>query len=236
MSASALPALLQLASPALPVGAYSYSPGLEPAIDAGIVRDEATAGRWIDDGMRHVLARYEAPVWRRLHRALSDNATDTVAQWNEEFLATRETAELRAETVQMGYSLMQLLRSLEPRHPERSEGSVAPLRMTGRLIDAHEIAFPTAHAAACVAWHVSEDDGLVAYLYGWAENQVMAALKTIPLGQSAGQRLLLGLRPTLDECARTSRDLPDDALSTQTPALALLSSWHETQYSRLFRS
>lgn len=249
----ALTALLQLASPTLPVGAYSYSQGLESAIDGGLVRDEASALRWIADGLHLVLARYEAPVWLRLHRACRPppagaaraamgrpeneaghdqraaiaacaaptlGRRETLAFWNEDFLATRETAELRAETVQMGYSLMQLMRTLGQRPP----------------FDAGEVAYPAAHAWACACWDIAEDEGLTAYLYGWTENQVMAALKTVPLGQSAGQRLLLGLRGAIDDAARIAGSLGDDELSTQTPMLALLSSQHETQYSRLFRS
>ncbi|MGQ0621633.1 MAG: urease accessory protein UreF [Panacagrimonas sp.] len=216
----ALTALLQLSSPTLPVGAYSYSQGLESAIDAGLVSDETSARRWIGDGLRFVLARYEAPVWLRLYRACLADDRDTLRNWNEDFLASRETAELRAETVQMGYSLMQLMRTL-------GHASV---------FDAGEVAYPAAHAWACTRWSIGEDEGLVAYLYGWAENQVMAALKTVPLGQSAGQRLLLALRPSIAEAAQTARALEDEDLSTQTPMLAILSSRHETQYSRLFRS
>lgn len=219
MSAS-LTALLQLASPTLPVGAYSYSQGLESAIDAGLVHEEASALRWIGDGLRCVMARYEAPVWRRLHRACVVEDHERLREWNEDFLATRETAELRAETVQMGYSLTQLLRTL---------GHTPPLA-------ASEIAYPSAHAWASTCWGIDEDDGLIAYLYGWVENQVMAALKTVPLGQTAGQRLLLGLRGAVIEAARTAGALADDELSTQTPRLAILSCRHETQYSRLFRS
>lgn len=214
-----LAALLQLASPTLPVGAYSYSQGLESAIDAGIVRDEASAASWIGDGARLVLARYEAPVWLRLHRAFCAGDALAVTGWNEDLLATRETHELRAETVQMGYSLAQLMRTLG--HALEFDG---------------EIAYATAHAWACRCWSVGEREGLMAYLYGWAENQVMAALKTVPLGQSAGQRLLLGLRPAFDDCVDTAMRLDDADLGTQSPMLALLSSAHESQYSRLFRS
>lgn len=220
MSRNSLTALLQLASPTLPVGAYSYSQGLESAIDAGLVHDEASSLAWIVDGLRLVLARYEAPVWLRLHRACRSMDHESLRCWNEDFLATRETAELRAETVQMGYSLGQLLRTL----------GHAP------CLDADEIAYPTAHAWACACWSIDEDEGLIAYLYGWAENQVMAALKTVPLGQSAGQRLLLGLRAIIGEAAQIARGLEDHELSTQTPMLAILSSRHEVQYSRLFRS
>lgn len=216
-----LAALLQLASPALPVGAYSYSQGLESAIETGLVRDEAGALRWIADAVELVLARYEAPVWLRLHRAFASAApADAAIEWNEDVLATRETQELRAESIQMGYSMLSLMRTLGHDFP----------------LDVEAVAYPTAHAWACVCWQIDEQPGLVAYLYGWAENQVMAALKTVPLGQSAGQRLLLALRPSIDAAAKTAVRLKDEDLSTQTPMLAILSSLHETQYSRLFRS
>lgn len=215
-----LTGLLQLASPSLPIGAYSYSQGLESAIDAGVVRDEASTLSWIGDGLRCVIARYEAPVWLRLHRAWLQTDLSAIEPWNEDFLATRETAELRAETVQMGYSLMQLLGSLGHSHPLRSR----------------EIAYPTAHSWACTCWDIDEHAGLISYLYGWVENQVLAALKTVPLGQTAAQRLLVGLRDAITEAVQTAQSLEDEALSTQTPMLAILSSRHETQYSRLFRS
>lgn len=216
-----LPALLQLASPTLPVGAYSYSQGLESAIDAGLVRDEPAALRWIGDGLSRVLARYEAPVWLRLHRAFTAGDLLAARQWNDDVLATRETHELRSESAQMGYSLVQLLRSLGHDCPIESDAGIA---------------YPTAHAWACTAWNLSANDGLVAYLYGWTENQVMAALKTVPLGQTAGQRLLLALREAIEDCAARAHDITDEDLGTQSPMLAILSSHHESQYSRLFRS
>lgn len=253
-----LTALLQLASPTLPVGAYSYSQGLESAIDARLVTDEASTQRWIADGLRCVLARYEAPLWLRLHRACSTREHDALRHWNEDFLATRETAELHAETVQMGYSLAQLMRTLHadepapahaPRYRQDAEAA-APRAGHASASDAHlmpafaemtggidgPVAYPTAHACACMAWGISADEGLVAYLYGWAENQAMAALKTVPLGQSAGQRILLSLRPVIAAAAQLAQALQDDELSTQTPLLAILSSQHQNQYSRLFRS
>lgn len=216
----ALTALLQLASPALPVGAYSYSQGLESAIDAGLVRDEPSAARWIGDALRLVLARFEAPLWLRLYRALRDGDQPQLRQWNERFVASRESSELRAETLQMGYSLIQLLRKLQ----------IEP------ALEDQDIAYPCAHAMACRAWQIDETEGLTAYLYGWAENQVTAALKAIPLGQTAGQRLLLGLRADIERAARHAATLEDDELSSQAPMLAILSACHETQYSRLFRS
>lgn len=223
MSMAALGALLQLSSPALPVGAYSYSQGLEAAVEAGMVREEASALRWISDALSCVLARYEAPLWLRLHSAHLSRDRAALQAWNDDFLATRETAELRAETVQMGYSLVQLMRGLN---------------MATDLLPAagSSVTFPTAHAGACAAWGIDAEAGLYAYLYAWAENQVTAAIKCVPLGQTAGQRLLLALRASVARAVQLAFELDDDALSTQTPMLAILGSRHETQYSRLFRS
>jgi len=211
--------LLQLASPVLPVGAYSYSQGLEAAIEAGIVRDAASAERWIADVLAYSLARMEAPVFLRLCSAWRAGDDTAAARWNALFLASRETAELRAETAQMGYSLARLL-------PELGLGEV-PLE---------EPSFPAAFAFAVAAWQIDPHEALVAYLWSWIENQVLAAVKALPLGQTDGQRLLLSLGGRLEEIARAAARLDDDSLGNFTPGLALLSARHETQYSRLFRS
>jgi urease accessory protein len=210
----ALVRLLQLASPTLPVGAYSYSQGLESAIDAGIVHDATSAGRWIGDVLEFSVARMEAPV---LFKMLKDK--EALAHWNALFLASRETAELRAETLQMGYSLNRLLPELgiEP----------APLE---------EPAFPAAFAAAVNAWRIEPRDALQAYLWSWLENQVMAAVKAVPLGQTDGQKLLLSLGERVAPLAARAAAMSDDELGNFAPGLALLSSRHETQYSRIFRS
>ena len=215
--------LLQLASPALPVGAYSYSQGLEWAVEDGIVKDAPTAGAWITDVLRFGIARFEAPVWLRLHNAWSRNDLRAVAQWNERFIASRETAELRAESLQMGYSLRQLLVDL-------AELDTQPLHAM------QDIAYPTVAAFAAARWSIEAREGLLSYCWAWAENQVMAALKAVPLGQVAGQRTLSALLPALQDAAELASELSDDELSNFTPGLALASSLHETQYSRLFRS
>jgi len=211
--------LLQLASPALPVGAYSYSQGLESAIEAGVVHDAASAKRWIGDVLAHSLAQLEAPVLLRLCAAWTTGDVAAAQRWNELFLASRETAELRAETAQMGYSLAKLL-------PQLEAGDV-PLE---------EPSFPAAFAHAVVAWRIDPHDALVAYLWSWLENQVLAAVKALPLGQTDGQRMLASLAARLEGIARRAARLDDDALGNFVPGLALLSSRHETQYSRLFRS
>lgn len=213
-STERLARLLQLASPALPVGAYSYSGGLEAAIEAGAVKDAASAASWIGDVLEHSVSRMEAPLLARMMRD-----PDSIAHWNEIFLASRETAELRAETVQMGYSLCRLLGDLGVQVPALEEPS-----------------YPAAFASAVAAWRVDADAAMLAYLWSWAENQVMAAVKAVPLGQTDAQRMLLALGDRLEDVSREALSMDDDALGNFTPGLALLSSLHETQYSRLFRS
>ena len=199
--------LLQLASPTLPVGAYSYSQGLESAVEAGIVTNAASAEAWIADVLSFSVANCEAPVlWRMMHGE----------PLNAFFVASRETAELRAETLQMGHSLCRLLQELNV--ADVPEG---------------EVAFPTAFALAVKSWELEPRQALVAYLWSWLENQVMAAIKSVPLGQSAGQRILLSLGARLEAIAvraQTAEPL------NFVPGLAELSAKHETQYSRLFRS
>lgn len=218
--------LLQLASPALPVGAYSYSQGLEAAVDAGIVRDMATAGAWIAEVLEFSVARMEAPIFIRLVDAWRHDDTHAVASWNALLLASRESAEFRAETAQMGYSLARLIIDI---------GDVdAQALATLRSLD--ETAFATPFALATVKWGIPGEEALVAYLWAWLENQVMAAVKVVPLGQTDGQRMLHTIGGRLVDIAAGAALLDDDDLGNFVPGLALLSSRHETQYSRLFRS
>lgn len=213
--------LLQLASPTLPVGAYSYSQGLEAALEAGVVGNADTARDWIGDVLTYTVARTEAPVLLRFIAAWRAHDLDAVDRWNAFFLASRETAELRAETVQMGYSLRRLLTEL----------------MQASDLDAvQEISFPAAFAFAVAEWEIDASQALIAYLWAWLENQVMAAVKAVPLGQTDGQRLLLGLSERLPILVANAAVLTDDELGGFAPKFALLSSKHETQYSRLFRS
>ncbi len=218
--------LLQLCSPSLPVGAYSYSQGLEAAMERGHVRDEASARAWIVDMLDEVVARFEAPVSWRLLQAFAARDADAVSYWSSFFLASRDSAEFRAETVQMGYSLGKLLPELAP---EASE-------VLALLALQPEPPFPTALAAAAVALDVPAEEALLGMLFSWAENQVLACVKSVPLGQVAGQRLLLSLRAQIEHAAEIARSLADDELSNWSPGLSLLSMQHEVQYSRLYRS
>ncbi len=211
--------LLHLASPALPVGGFAYSQGMEKAIEDGLVHDADSAGRWIGDLLTLSLARWEAPLWLRAFDAAAAQDEAALSRCNDELLAARETAELRLETQQMGASLLRLLPTLGLTPP-----ALEP------------IAYPTAFAAACAGLGVQRPAGLAAYLWSWLENQVLVAVKSVPLGQQAGQRLLFGLHPALDRAVHTAAALSDDELGSAAVGFALVCARHETQYSRLYRS
>ena len=223
----ALIRLLQLASPALPVGAFSYSQGLEWAVESGRISDEAGAGEWIGDLLTGAIGRFEAPLLFCLMSAWTTNDAAEIARLNADFLASREGAELRAETIQMGFSLNRLLADLRDPALDSVQATLARLP---------EIAFPTAWAGIAAAWKIEPPAACAAYLWSWAENQVMAALKAVPLGQAAGQRLLAELGSKIPAVVRGAQNLPPAAWSNFTPAYAICSARHETQYSRLFRS
>lgn len=226
MHASALLHLLQLASPSLPIGAYSYSQGLETALEKKLVTDEASARAWIIDTLHEVVARFEAPVLWRLLQAFSGHDEAAVTEWTERFIASRDTAEFRAETIQMGYSLAKLAIDLK-----LDDGP-----LLGILQAQSEVPLPTAIACAAVALNVPHEATLLGSLFSWAENQVLVCVKSVPLGQVAGQRLLLSLQPEIDIAAHTAQRLADHELSNWSPGLSLLSMQHEVQYSRLYRS
>ncbi|WP_019936321.1 urease accessory protein UreF [Bordetella sp. FB-8] len=220
-----LAALLQLASPALPIGAFSYSQALEAAIDAGLVSDAESARRWIASGL-DLLAGGDAVLLLRQCRAWHSHDMAAVSQCNDTLLAWRESSELRLETEQMGGSLARLAQDLQWGGPE----------LRARLAELKPIALPTAYAYAATALGIDEVHALTAWLYSWLENQTAAALKAIPLGQVAGQRILYGLREAVSQAVQRTRDCADEDISTFAPMLGVLSSRHETQYSRLFRS
>jgi urease accessory protein len=222
----ALVRLLQLASPALPIGAYSYSQGLEWMIDRRAVRDAATAGEWIGDVLAHVIAQGEAPVLWRLLDAASMRDSQRFAEWNAWYRASRESRELRAETEQMGASLIQLATNL-------GVLDVVAARMARA---ATPVTLPAAFALAAAALSIPAEAALTGYLASWLENQVLAAVKALPLGQVAGQRLLHALGARLPQVVAQAKTLADDDIASFAPGLALASAFHETQYSRLFRS
>jgi len=218
-----LTALFQLASPMLPVGAFAYSQGIERGVHDGWITSATDAQRWIVDALGGPIARWEAPVWLRLHRAAVADDASAFGEWNARFVASRETSELRAETLQMGASLASWACDL---HLPRGEA----------LRAVPELSFPAAFAACAAMLDVGEQDGLAAYAWSWIENQVAAAMKSVPLGQVAGQRMLLAAHDALDEAVQTALRLHDDELVSAAPGLTLACALHEVQYSRLFRS
>ncbi|QCP51829.1 urease accessory protein UreF [Trinickia violacea] len=226
MRIAELTALLHLASPALPIGAFSYSQGLEAAIEAQLITDADSARDWIASGLANVLARGELPfLAHQIERWRAHDAA-ALAQADAEFLASRESAELRRETEQMGWSLKQLCVSLEWGEEAR-RATLAALT---------PLAQPTAFAFAALAHDAATDAALAAYAFSWVENQAAAALKAVPLGQLAGQRIIVALRAAIDEAVTRAMQTPPERINTFAPQLGILSARHESQYSRLFRS
>ncbi|MDQ1923514.1 urease accessory protein UreF [Massilia pseudoviolaceinigra] len=221
MNASALLHLLQFASPALPIGGYSYSQGLEAALEAGLVTDADSGRAWIARHLDEVVAQWDAPLFWRLLKAFEAHDHASVALWSERFLASRDSAEFRAETIQMGYSLTRL---------------IAELGVAGVAALGPEVALPTAFACAVDALGIPHEEALLAMLFSWVENQVLVCVKSVPLGQVAGQRMLLSLRGEIEQAARRAQTLGDDAMSNWSPGLSMLSMRHEVQHGRLYRS
>lgn len=228
MSASGLDLLrlLQLASPALPIGAYHYSQGLESAIELGIVHDKSTLEIWLGDQLELNLGRFEAPIFLRLYDAWTLRDYVGIGSWNEQFLAARETSELRVETLQMAKSLRKLLATL-------SVGEGAHMRW---LESCDHPTMPAVFSLAACSMNLARREALQVYLWTWLENQVTAALKTFALGQSAAQSVLFALSEIAAEVAYAAETVEDDELANSCPGLALACGYHETQYSRLFRS
>ncbi|MBX3617963.1 urease accessory protein UreF [Nitrosomonas sp.] len=225
MQTAALLRLLQLASPSLPVGAYTYSQGLESAIENGSVHNENSARIWIKEYL-DIAADFEVPIVWRLLKAFSQRDAATVTYWTECFIAARDTAEFRAETIQMGYSLAKLVMDL----------SIADDSLRAILAGQSEIPFPTAFAGAAEALAVPHEAALSGMLFSMVENQVLVCVKSVPLGQVSGQSLLLSLHPVIEKAALRAQQLNDEELSNWAPGLSLLSIQHETQYSRIYRS
>jgi urease accessory protein len=222
----ALVRLLQLASPALPIGAYSYSQGLEWVIEQRQVHDAGSASIWIGDMLRLVVTPGEAAILWRLLGGVERGEWPEVMEWNDYFRASRETAELRAETEQMGGSMLRLASDLCFLDDTAREAAraMAPVML------------PTAYAIAASSFGVDPSDALAGYVWSWLENQVLCVVKTIPLGQLAGQRLLLDLGAQIPAATSIARSIADADISTFAPGLAIASSRHETQYTRLYRS
>ncbi len=217
-------AILQLASPALPVGAYGYSEGLEMLVENGTITNADNLKFWLKSELIYGSIRLDAGVIVRAFHAVKTDDIEALKRWNLWLSASRDGEELRAASWQMGRSLMQLLGKLEP--------EILPL--------VHAVSYPSnyaiAFAIACAHWDINIQACLLAYLHSWANNLITAGIKLIPLGQTAGQELLLGLQPLLTTTVEEILIMDDDDLGCCNWGLSLVSMQHETQYTRLFRS
>ncbi len=219
-------ALLRLASPQLPIGAYSYSQGLEWAVDSGLVHDADSARNWISEQLLLNLARFEAPLLLAHCAAANTQDWAQLAELAAEQRSSRETRELQQENRQTGYSLQQLLQGL-PELDQAARDFLAELPAPG---------LAPLWALAARAWQISPQDALAAWLWGWLENQLAVLMKSLPLGQQAAQRLTSALLPTLQQTHQHASAIAPEHWGSAPFGLALASMAHERQYSRLFRS
>jgi urease accessory protein len=215
--------LLQLVSPGLPIGVYSYSQGLERAVADGWLSTAENAHEWLQGILQHTMTAVDVPILLRLYDAWQQQDQAKIMYWSQFLVACRETAELRAEDRQTGQALAKLLSQLAlldatawQQHPATT--------------------LATLFSLAAVQWNISAKDAALGYLWSWLENQVLCAVKLIPLGQVAGQQLLYSLASNIPHCVNRAERLNDDELGGTAFSLALASSRHEMQYSRLFRS
>lgn len=220
---AALLRLMQLASPALPVGAYAYSQGMEYAVHAGWLRDENSAREWIIGLLLHPLAHVDVPVFARLHAAWRAGDEGALGHWSALLKASRESRELQEEDRQLGMALARLLCDLGlekatawRRHPDAG--------------------FAVLFSLAAAHWHITLEAAVLGYLWSWAENQTAAAIKLIPLGQAAGQRILSRAGSAIPAAVAAGLRLADEDIGYMAQRIAIGSALHEGQYSRLFRS
>ena len=222
--------LFQLISPTLPVGAFAYSQGLEMAVEKQIVVDMPSSKAWLTGLIQNNLSFVDLPLLIRLFEALShpntQAARSSFSDWNDWLIAARETRELHLESTLMAQALLRLLTSLSSTKDSRKIPDNLP-----KPLD-----WVSAFALACHLWQIEISDALAGFAWSWLENQVAAAIKLVPLGQTQGQRLLLELSTELETAITAAKSCSDDELGRMSPMQVMLSAQHETQYSRLFRS
>ncbi|MEA5571704.1 urease accessory protein UreF [Calothrix sp. UHCC 0171] len=216
--------LLQLVSPALPVGAYSYSEGLETLVEKGVISSADSLQNWLVAELRYGAIRLEMAIIVRAYAAVQNRDFQALSSWNLWLTALRETEELRHSSWQMGRSLMQLLSKLKPE-----------IQLISDRVD-NNCNYSVAVAIAVAVTDIHLEAALLGYLQSWASNLITAGVKLIPLGQTAGQQLILALQPLFTSAVAEIMHLEDDDLSCCSWGLSLASMQHEVLYTRLFRS
>jgi urease accessory protein len=215
----ALLRLLAWLSPAYPVGAFSYSHGLEQAVEAGLVRDRPGLVDWTGAVLRHGGGRSDAVLLAHAHRGAADPAAlGEVLELARAFLPT---AELALESLAQGEAFLRTTRAVWPE-------PALPL--------AGEAPYPVAVGVAAAVHRLPLAPLLTAWLHAFAANLVSAGVRLIPLGQTDGQRALAALEPTIEAAAARAETVALDELGTATFMVDWCSMRHETQYTRLFRS
>jgi len=222
-SSLALTRLMHLVSPSLPIGSFTYSQGIEWAVECGWIDSAESLGDWIEDQLLTSILHLDLPVLQRLYAAAGKRDADALESWSQFLLASRETAELRQEEINRGRALADLLVALDVPNAQAWKAVLASCQAAG-------------FATAAAVWKIPYRNAASGYAWSWLENLVLAAVKIIPLGQTEGQQLLMRLAEILPGAVERSLAIEDEMIGASTPALAIASSRHETQYTRLFRS
>ncbi|MEN5279456.1 urease accessory UreF family protein [Brucella sp. TWI432] len=215
--------ILRLVSPNLPVGGFSYSRGLEWAIHANIIRDEKSCSSWILGVLESSYASLDGAFYWRMANALMISDDTAFRALNDWLAASRESRELEMEDRRMSESLLTVLAQLG-------------VRQAADFLSVERPSYPAAFAIAAHHWTIPAREALRGLMWSVVEAQVMAAIRLIPLGHLAGQRILIAAVPAIDAAVQKSCELTDDEIGNVAPFMAMASAWHETQYSRLFRS
>ena len=213
--------LLQLSSASLPIGAYAFSQAMESAVHSGWISDLDDARQWLSLQMTHSIASVDAPILLRLMRSLDRDDLETFVYWNAYSLACRESKELRLADVEMGAAMKRLLENVDLSFP---------------CIDRKEICFCAGFAVAAVQWKILPRMALTGLFWSWLENSIAAAVKLVPLGQNAAQRLIGELLPIIQPAIEKAELMDDRFVGSGLPAIGMASAWHESQHTRLFRS
>ncbi|MCQ1058662.1 urease accessory protein UreF [Photobacterium sp. DNB23_23_1] len=215
--------LFQLISPSLPIGGFTYSQGLEWAVEAGWVKNRVSMVLWLENILRYSVATLELPLIDRFYQAIETRDIPSIEALSNLLCSSRETKELRAEEIQRGKALNVLLKQLDIPVDDYLGSNTDPNQLVGLCV-------------AGYLWGISPEAMKQGYLWSWAENLVMAGVKLVPLGQTDGQRALMELTLQFPEMVSISTQIDEVMIGSFTPIVSLASSLHETQYTRLFRS